>query len=256
MRNIVPWLLLVPFAALSAQQAPDPIPAAATLQKEFDEAFAAWNKQSSAARAAKDETLQVWLRETRPEKFFAIKFAAAAKAYAGKEDAVPYLAWLVSRGEIEQAKTAMTTLMDKHVESPGVRLAVARIGGLKQQFGAEQSLAWLDRVLEKNQDPAVRAQAHYTRAAMHVGTRATSTSDALRQKAVDDLLASQKLFAELETEPGRGLRGLVDGLLDEAQRLEPGLQAPEIEGKDLDGVPFKLSDYRGKVVLLDFWGDW
>ena len=23
-----------------------------------------------------------------------------------------------------------------------------------------------------------------------------------------------------------------------------------------DGVKFKLSDYRGKVVVLDFWGDW
>ena len=24
----------------------------------------------------------------------------------------------------------------------------------------------------------------------------------------------------------------------------------------LDGKPFKLSDYKGKVVLLDFWGFW
>ncbi len=35
-----------------------------------------------------------------------------------------------------------------------------------------------------------------------------------------------------------------------------GKLAPEIEGEDLDGIPFKLSDYRGKVVMLDFWGDW
>ncbi len=32
--------------------------------------------------------------------------------------------------------------------------------------------------------------------------------------------------------------------------------APEIVGEDVDGVPFKLSDYRGKVVVLDFWGNW
>ena len=35
-----------------------------------------------------------------------------------------------------------------------------------------------------------------------------------------------------------------------------GSLAPEIQGNDLDGASFKLSDYRGKVVMLDFWGDW
>jgi cytochrome oxidase Cu insertion factor (SCO1/SenC/PrrC family) len=35
-----------------------------------------------------------------------------------------------------------------------------------------------------------------------------------------------------------------------------GEAAPEIEGEDIDGKPFKLSDYRGKVVMLDFWGNW
>src|SRR5262249_55137830 len=35
-----------------------------------------------------------------------------------------------------------------------------------------------------------------------------------------------------------------------------GKEAPEVEGEDADGKKFKLSDYRGKVVLLDFWGNW
>jgi hypothetical protein len=39
-------------------------------------------------------------------------------------------------------------------------------------------------------------------------------------------------------------------------RLAIGKTAPEIEGEDLDGKKFKLSDYRGKVVVLDFWGNW
>lgn len=37
------------------------------------------------------------------------------------------------------------------------------------------------------------------------------------------------------------------------RHLAIGKQAPDIEGPDQDGVRFKLSDYRGKVVLLYFW---
>ena len=35
-----------------------------------------------------------------------------------------------------------------------------------------------------------------------------------------------------------------------------GEMAPEIVGADLEGVEFKLSDYRGQVIMLDFYGDW
>ncbi len=37
------------------------------------------------------------------------------------------------------------------------------------------------------------------------------------------------------------------------RNLLVGKQAPDIEGVDQHGQRFKLSDYRGKVVLLDFW---
>ena len=30
----------------------------------------------------------------------------------------------------------------------------------------------------------------------------------------------------------------------------------DIVGQDLDGESFSLSDYRGNVVMLVFWGDW
>ena len=38
--------------------------------------------------------------------------------------------------------------------------------------------------------------------------------------------------------------------------LDVGMRAPEIEGLDTNGRPMRLSDYRGNVVVLDFWGHW
>lgn len=46
------------------------------------------------------------------------------------------------------------------------------------------------------------------------------------------------------------------GRLDEMYNLAEGRPAPEIDGLDIDGRPLKLSDYRGKVVVLVFWGSW
>ena len=41
-----------------------------------------------------------------------------------------------------------------------------------------------------------------------------------------------------------------------AMQIKVGRIAPDFETEDVDGTPFKLSDYRGKVVVLDFWGFW
>lgn len=35
-----------------------------------------------------------------------------------------------------------------------------------------------------------------------------------------------------------------------------GQLIPEIIGKDTEGADFRLSDYKEKVIMLDFWGDW
>lgn len=52
------------------------------------------------------------------------------------------------------------------------------------------------------------------------------------------------------------LSDVAAGALFEAQHLSMGQSAPDIVGSDFDGREFKLSEYRGKVVLLSFWGSW
>ena len=38
--------------------------------------------------------------------------------------------------------------------------------------------------------------------------------------------------------------------------LRVGKASPDVNGEDLDGLMIKLSDYRGKVVVLVYWGSW
>lgn len=52
------------------------------------------------------------------------------------------------------------------------------------------------------------------------------------------------------------LQRWIKNLRYKVTHLVVGCEAPEIEGFDQNGKRFRLSDYRGKVVLLPFWGIW
>jgi peroxiredoxin len=54
--------------------------------------------------------------------------------------------------------------------------------------------------------------------------------------------SSEINLGEIETPPDKALK--------------PGDPAPPFETKTVDGQPLRLSDYRGKYVLLDFWATW
>ncbi len=38
--------------------------------------------------------------------------------------------------------------------------------------------------------------------------------------------------------------------------LDPPVSAPDFTLNDMDGEPHRLADYRGKVVLINFWATW
>ena len=48
----------------------------------------------------------------------------------------------------------------------------------------------------------------------------------------------------------------VQAALYKALKLQPGQPAPEFTLHDLDGQPVSLSQFKGQVVLLDFWASW
>jgi hypothetical protein len=47
-----------------------------------------------------------------------------------------------------------------------------------------------------------------------------------------------------------------EGYLRNLRLLKLGKEAPNFSGTDVDGNPISLSDYRGKVTFLVFWGFW
>ena len=48
----------------------------------------------------------------------------------------------------------------------------------------------------------------------------------------------------------------VQAALYKALKLQPGQPAPEFTLYDLDGQPVSLSQFKGQVVVLDFWASW
>jgi thiol-disulfide isomerase/thioredoxin len=66
-----------------------------------------------------------------------------------------------------------------------------------------------------------------------------------------------KIFVELTPyEKPKTYGDLARAMSFELNNIVPGKPAPEIEGADADGKTFRLSDYKGKVVLLTFSANW
>jgi AhpC/TSA family len=72
----------------------------------------------------------------------------------------------------------------------------------------------------------------------------------------DKLLAEAELSLKHVAQQQPSLASRIKEVQFALRHLTVGRTAMEIEAEDLDGKPFKLSDYRGKVVVLDFWGNW
>lgn len=81
----------------------------------------------------------------------------------------------------------------------------------------------------------------------------------LSQLASDETLQSEaeKAYQSLSS----GIRQTYNGqqvgvLFAAAKRTKIGLQAPEFTQNNIYDKPVKLSDFKGKYVLLDFWASW
>ena len=183
---------------------------------------------------------------------WAPRYSKYAEIHAGTAGAVPFLSWLAMNGGKDHAPGALRVLTDDHSASAEIGDVVDRAVYMGRSMDRGIVRAFASAVIKNNASTDLKAAAYYARASNYgvmEGRRTVLTEEEEAMKAADEAA-----LIKLAPESIPALRIKAPEFVK--NRLQIGMTVPEIEGVDIDGVNFKLSDYRGKVVVLDFWGDW
>ena len=151
------------------------------------------------------------------------------------------------------AQRALTTLVSQHLDSP---VLADLPGELYNSFelGKARCMDALQKLRTGSPHASVQAGAQFQLAKTLLegaGDDAAKVAEA-RELFVD----LQKRFADQVTAGKQSYATLVAGYLFELDHLQVGMTAPDFETVDEFGEKWKLSDYRGQVVVIDFWGFW
>jgi RNA polymerase sigma factor (sigma-70 family) len=193
---------------------------------------------------------------------FALSVLGRVRRQLDHPDAARLLTWVCARSyhfHPAQAPRSFAGAADLIAEwfaaSPDILNfcdCLGSVGGTSRVWARDYE-KHLRTVLKKNPTRRMRAAAHFALA------RVVSSAGEARQGEAEELFRSF-LTAFDGKDPSVALekeyRKVAARELAEIQVRGAGKPAPEIEGEDLDGKPMKLSAFKGKVVLLSFWGTW
>ncbi len=180
---------------------------------------------------------------------------AIAEAEAGTETAAEGWAFVLTNapqvGNMELAGKAFDILIAKHLASPAWKELAPTIGGLPSMGLDEEKVdKALHSLMEKSPHKLVQAAAMFS-----LGDYLTGQSDEL--KHTDGLALLERVSKEFaDVKEAQDYVKRAEGTMFRIEKLQPGMPVPDFEASDENGVKFKLSDYKGKVVLIDFWGFW
>jgi hypothetical protein len=194
----------------------------------------------------------------RTRSRFVGRFLAFAEAHPRNRETLLALFFILhpdTQSEASHLDAAVRLILKDHITSD--RLTDPPILQLVEDAPAAERL--LRGVLAQNPHRAVQAQACLSLALMLKG-RATPRPPAGRppERAALFTREAEELFERVVTEYA-GVEGAAEKAraeLFEIRHLAVGKVAPDIKGTDSGGKEFRLSAYRGKVVLLDFWAGW
>ncbi|MEO6595795.1 MAG: hypothetical protein ABIP94_13675 [Planctomycetota bacterium] len=175
----------------------------------------------------------------------ALKLADQQKGDA----AMPFLTFAATELNDEATtKAVVERVLAKHVKSPQLTGLMENAMAIARFVGPEDTDKFLERVIAESPQPVNKGWAMYWQSVTI--TRNKNASDEDKAKAQQLLADAEKLAA------GTDLADRIAGPRFEKESLQIGMEVPNIAGEDVDGVKFNLADYRGKVVVLDFWGFW
>jgi hypothetical protein len=136
---------------------------------------------------------------------------------------------------------------------------IAQLCQALSYFTDEVSETLLRTLLEKDSRREVQGLASLTlaqelkRRLEMTPTGGEAIASQIRTESEKLLRRASDQFGDVKLADGGTVGDKAQLELDDILHLAVGKVAPEIEGQDQDSKKFKLSDYRGKVVLLDFW---
>jgi hypothetical protein len=156
-----------------------------------------------------------------------------------------------------QQKEIAELLLERFASTPHMEGVAGSFAGLRYALGSAEAESLLRRTLEKATDPAVKAAATFALGQVLFDTELTLGETHMMGQPRTDTSPARALFESLQRDfPDSEPAQRAQGFLFELDHLQVGMVAPDIEAVDQDGKTFKLSDSRGKVVLLVFWGFW
>lgn len=152
-------------------------------------------------------------------------------------------------GDEETEKGLFKSIADHHLESEELPYLCEAISS----HSTAACLEFMRIVSDKAKDPRAKAWGLFCLADQECHKADTGEKADLK-KAEEYLERVIALVPEDELEASP--RGNAVHRLFTLQNLSIGKTCPEVELTDLQGNPVKLSDYKGKVVVLDLWATW
>jgi len=221
-----------------------------------EEAVAADDPAAALADLKQREAKSTLGRKEKAEAFKP-EFETFAEEHAGTEHGLEASMWLLRNTWWEREAGTMydsaAAIGDGIVEAYFDSPELAKLPELHYVFSSEKRAELFGKLAADSPHSATRAAALYSLARSELRSKDEATR-ALGRGRLETVVAD---FAD---EPYRlttyGAVAAAALSPHGTAALEVGKTAPEITGADYLGNPMKLSDYRGKVVVLDFWGDW